>query len=67
MAFSMGTQKKRGSRRKANISADINVTPLVDVMLVNSLYLSLVLLQLRARIRKRVFILKEIKESHMDE
>ncbi len=34
MAFSLGTKKKIGSRRKANIVAEINVTPMVDVMLV---------------------------------
>lgn len=34
MAFSMGTPKKIGSRRRANIVAEINVTPMVDVMLV---------------------------------
>jgi len=34
MAFSMGTPRSRGQRRKANIVAEINVTPMVDVMLV---------------------------------
>jgi biopolymer transport protein TolR len=34
MSFSMGTPKKIGQRRRANIVAEINVTPMVDVMLV---------------------------------
>lgn len=35
MAVSLGNNPRiKGSRRKANISAEINVTPLVDVMLV---------------------------------
>jgi biopolymer transport protein TolR len=34
MAFSMGSPKKIGARRRANIVAEINVTPMVDVMLV---------------------------------
>lgn len=35
MAFSMGSNHRtKGTRRKANITAEINVTPMVDVMLV---------------------------------
>jgi len=34
MAFSVASQRTRGPRRKAHISAEINVTPMVDVMLV---------------------------------
>lgn len=34
MSFSLGTPGSRGQRRKANIVAEINVTPMVDVMLV---------------------------------
>jgi len=34
MAFSMGSQRKTTSRHRANIVAEINVTPMVDVMLV---------------------------------
>lgn len=35
MAFSLGSSKKSGSRRKkAHLVAEINVTPMVDVMLV---------------------------------
>jgi biopolymer transport protein TolR len=34
MSFSMGNPRTKGSRRKANVVAEINVTPMVDVMLV---------------------------------
>ncbi len=34
MAFSLGPSRKTGKRRKANLVAEINVTPMVDVMLV---------------------------------
>lgn len=34
MAFSVGSTKKIGKRRKAHLVAEINVTPMVDVMLV---------------------------------
>ena len=34
MALSMAKQKKKGQRRSANLVVDINVTPMVDVMLV---------------------------------
>ncbi|MBS0272341.1 MAG: protein TolR [Proteobacteria bacterium] len=34
MSFSMDRPQKKGSRRRANLVAEINVTPMVDVMLV---------------------------------
>lgn len=34
MAFSAHPSKSKGSRRKAHLAAEINVTPMVDVMLV---------------------------------
>lgn len=34
MAFSSGAPRAKGSRRKAHLAAEINVTPMVDVMLV---------------------------------
>jgi biopolymer transport protein TolR len=34
MAFSVGSSRKGGKRRKAHLVAEINVTPMVDVMLV---------------------------------
>lgn len=34
MAFSLSKPKTRGSRRRSELNAEINVTPMVDVMLV---------------------------------
>jgi biopolymer transport protein TolR len=34
MSFSMGSPQKKGSRRRVHLAAEINVTPMVDVMLV---------------------------------